>query len=112
MPASRLNVSIDRPSANLVSVTKAIVLAGERVMPRSTANSAWCLARAVRSALEAGATPLAQDLLVELLALLHGAEGTYARAIVDHTVALSDRISAQNRIEARATKPEIVSRSA
>lgn len=93
MAASRLNASLDRPSTTLINVTKALMLAGERAMPRSTARSAWDLSRAVRAALEANEGTLAQALLAEIPTLLDGESSTYAETVLRRVKALNDSIS-------------------
>lgn len=82
MAASRINAALDGTSMSLVLVTKALVLAGERALPRTTARSAYDLSRAARSALEAHENDLAKSLLAEIRILFEGVSSEYVTTVL------------------------------
>jgi len=79
--AGRLTAGTDSSSARLISATKAIKLAGDRVLPTATAADAAQLALAVRAALEAQEVALADRLLNDIEALLPGASDDATRVL-------------------------------
>ena len=108
--ARRLTVPIDRATYDLVAVTKAVWLAGDRALPTASAKTAWYLARGIRSAFEGGAEDLAKVLMAELAYLLGQANeenSSVIGPIMARLTALDDRIEAQNRLEASLRTPAL-----
>lgn len=108
MAASRINAALDGPSMALIHITKAVVLAGERVMPRTTARSAHDLARAARSALEAQETGLASSLLKEIQVLFDGVTSEYVDATLRKVTSIEGTIAfyTRDRVPAVETSPQ------
>lgn len=100
MAASRINLPMDRATSDLIAVTRAVMLAGDRALPRSTGRSAFDLARAIRSAFDGGANDLALT-LVDDLRLLLAEEGRslFVNPILDRLTILETRYAAHLLIE-------------
>ena len=101
MAASRMNATFDGPSLRLVKITNAVVLAGERVLPKTTARSALDLSKAVRFALEAGEVPMAEKFLGEIATLLDGLDNEYATTILTRVGEIQGSITQRRQFESR-----------
>jgi|GEM_PF-6604428 len=64
--ALKINVALDRRSAELVALGRAVALMADVHLPKATARSVLEMARATRHALEAGEYDYAVDILAEL----------------------------------------------